>query len=81
MEVKVFIREDCPACPPVLLACDGIPQLSVYDLTDPMGFAEAAALRVDIAPSVLVLDSSGREVAAWRGETPNASDLRAVLAH
>lgn len=81
MEVKLFIRDDCPACPAAMHACDGIAELSVYNLTDPSGFAEASALRVNAVPSVLVLDSSGREVAAWRGEAPAASDIRAVLAH
>lgn len=81
MEVKVFIREDCPGCPAALRACDGVTELSVYDLTDPLGFAEASALRIDTTPSVLIVDSSGREVAAWRGEAPAASDIRAVLAH
>lgn len=81
MEVKLFIRDDCPACPAAVRACDGIAELSVYDLTDPTGFAEASALRVDSTPSVLVVDSSGREVAAWRGEAPDASAIRAVLAH
>lgn len=81
MEVKLFIRDDCPACPEALRACDGIVELSVYDLAEPTGFAEASALRVDSTPSVLVMDSSGREVAAWRGEAPAASAIRAVLAH
>ena len=81
MEVKLFIRDDCPACPAAMRACDGIPDLRVFDLTEPSGFAEASALHVDVTPSVLVLDSSGREVAAWRGQTPPASDIRAVLAH
>ncbi len=79
--MKLFIRDDCPACPAALRACDGIADLSVYDLTEPSGFAEASASRVDQAPSVLVLDSAGREVAAWRGQAPAASDIRAILAH
>jgi hypothetical protein len=53
----------------------------VYDITDPTGYAEASSLRVDETPSIVVTDSSGREVAGWRGEAPDASDLRAVLAH
>ena len=81
MEVKLFIRDDCPECPAAMRACDGIAELSVYDLTDPMGLAEASSLHVHAAPSVLVVDSAGREVAAWRGEAPAAADIRAVLAH
>ena len=81
MEVKLFIRDDCPECPAAIRACDGVAELSVYDLTEPSGYAEASAARVDSTPSVLILDSSGREIAAWRGEAPAESDIRAVLAH
>jgi len=81
MEVKLFVREDCPACPAARRACDGIANLSVYDLTDMRGIAEATLLGVEAAPSILVVDSSGREVAGWRGITPDPSDLRAVLAN
>lgn len=81
MEVKLFIREDCPECPAARAACEGITNLTVYDVGDIRGIAEASLLRVASVPSVVVVDSSGREVAAWRGATPDASDLRAVLAN
>lgn len=81
MEVKVFIREDCPECPAALQACEGIANLSVYDLSEMHGMVEASAFGVRATPSVLVVDSSGREIASWRGEAPHASDIRAVLAN
>ena len=81
MEVKLFIREDCPRCPEAREACEGIANLSIYDLGDMHGIAEASLLGVAMAPSIVVVDSSGREVAAWRGTTPDPSDLRAILAN
>jgi hypothetical protein len=81
VEVKVFVREDCPACPAALRACDGIANLSVYDISDLNGIAEASSWGIQSTPSVVVIDSSGREVAGWRGQAPSASDLRAVLAN
>lgn len=81
VEVKLFVREDCPGCPAARRACNGFANLSIYDLSEPSGFAAASALNVDVAPSVLVVDSSGSEVAAWRGTVPEASDIRAVLAN
>ncbi len=81
MEVKLFVREDCPRCPAAREACEGISNLSVYDLSDMRGIAEASLLGVASAPSIVVVDSSGREVAGWRGITPDPSDLRAVLAN
>ena len=81
MEVKLFIRDDCPECPAVRAACEGISNLSVYDVGDLRGIAEASLLGVASVPTIVVVDSSGREVAAWRGTTPDPSDLRAVLAN
>lgn len=81
MEVKLFISEDCPECPAARAACDGIANLSVYDVGDLRGIAEASMLGVAAIPSIVVVDSSGREVAAWRGITPDPSAIRAVLAH
>lgn len=81
MEVKLFVREDCPECPAARRACEGIANLSIYDLADMHGITEAMALGVASAPSIVVVDSAGREIAGWRGTTPDPSDLRAVLAN
>lgn len=81
MEVKLFVRDDCPECPAARAACEGISNLSVYDVGDLRGIAEASLLGVASVPSIVVVDSSGREVAAWRGTTPDPSDIRAVLAN
>ncbi|MBN1192540.1 MAG: thioredoxin family protein [Coriobacteriia bacterium] len=81
MEVKLFVREDCPDCPAARRACEGISNVSVYDVGDLQGMAEASEFGVQAVPSVVVIDSSGREVAGWRGETPDAAELRAILAN
>lgn len=81
MEVKLFIRDDCPECPAALAACEGIVNLSVYDLAEMQGIAEASSFGVRNTPSIVVVDSAGREVAAWRGEAPEAAAIRAVLAN
>ena len=81
MEVKLFVDNECPGCPAARRACDGIANLSVYDMSDLSAAAQAHRLGVDQAPSVLVIDSAGREIAGWRGEAPDASEVRAVLAN
>jgi hypothetical protein len=81
MEVKLFVRDDCPESPAARRACEGIANLSVYDLGNLQGRAEASSLGVMVAPSVVVVDSSGREIAGWRGETPDSSEIRAVLSN
>lgn len=81
MEVKLFIRDDCPECPAALRACEGISNLRVYDLGDLQGMVEASSLGIMTSPSVVVVDSAGHEVASWRGEAPDPSEIRAVLAN
>lgn len=81
MEVKLFVREDCPECPSARAVCDGISNLSIYDISDIQGIAEASSLGVVSVPTIVVVDSAGHEVAAWRGTIPDPSDLRAVLAN
>ena len=81
MEIKVFVRQDCPECVVAAHAYDGIADLSVYDLGDFEGLAAASAHSVRSAPTVLVVDSAGREIAAWRGEAPDPAAVRALLAN
>ena len=81
MEVKLFIRDDCPDCPAALRACEGIANLSVYDLGDLQGIVEATSWGVMTSPSVVVVDSAGHEIAAWHGEAPQPAEIRAVLAN
>ena len=81
MEVKLFVKEDCPRCPAAKAACEGIANVSVYDVGDIDGLAEASFWGVLSTPSILVVDSTGHEVASWRGEAPNPADIRAALAN
>lgn len=81
MEVKLFVKEDCPRCPAAKRACEGIDQLRIYDVDSVDGLTEATFHGVSSTPTVIVIDSTGREVAAWRGTAPDPSELRAVLAN
>lgn len=81
VEVKLFVKDDCPGCSEAFRAVEGISALLVYNLGDMMGLAEASVWGVDLTPSVIVVDSAGREVAGWRGEAPEPSQLRAILAN
>ena len=81
MEVKLFVKQDCPRCPAAKNACEGLQNLSVYDVGSIDGLAEASFYGIMATPTVLVLDSSGHEVAAWRGEAPDRAALHSVLAN
>lgn len=79
MEIKLFLSEGCPLCPEALAACEGLDDLSVFDIERVEGRSEAVAHGVRTAPSILVLDNDGREIAAWRGEVPDKDSLRSLL--
>lgn len=80
MYIKLFVKNDCPRCPAAKNACEGLPDVEVYDVTEMDGLAEAAFHNVLSTPTVLVVDTSGSEIAAWRGEAPDRSALRAAVA-
>lgn len=79
MQIKLFVKNDCPRCPEAKYACEGL-DVEVYNLADVDGLAEAAYHSVLSTPTVLVVDSAGSEIAAWRGEPPLRADLRAAVA-
>ena len=62
-------------------ACEGVQNVQVFDVTSIDGLAEASFYNVLATPSVLVLDSSGKEIAAWRGEAPDASAIHQLMAN
>jgi hypothetical protein len=76
MTIKLFVKDDCPRCPAAKQACEGIDGIEVYDVGQVDGLAEASFYNILATPSVLVLDSDGREVDSWRGAVPD----RAMLA-
>jgi len=79
MRIKLFVKQDCPRCPEAKYACEGL-DVEVYDLAHVDGLAEAAFHSVMSTPTVLVVDSGGSEIAAWRGEPPLRDALRATVA-
>lgn len=80
MHIKLFVKQDCPRCPAAKHAVDGLDGVEVYDLGQVDGLAEAAYFNVMSTPTVLVMDSNGAEVAAWRGEAPERARLHALVA-
>ena len=81
MQIKVFVKQDCPKCPAAKHAVEGFDGVEYFDLGEVDGLAEAAFFGVMSTPTVLVVDSSGVEVAAWRGSVPEPGRIRAVLAN
>jgi hypothetical protein len=80
MNVKLFVKNDCPRCPAAKRACEGLEGLQIYDVAEMDGLAEAAYHSVLATPTVLVVDATGAEIASWRGEAPERAALLAMVA-
>lgn len=80
MQIKLFVKSDCPRCPAVRRALEGIDDVQVFNVDDVDGLAEASFHGVLATPSVLIIDSSGAEVKSWRGEPPDPMHVKALLA-
>ena len=80
MRIKVFVKDDCPRCPAAKHAVDGLDGVEFYNISEVDGLAEAAYHSVLSTPTVLVVDTGGSEIAAWRGEAPDRSALRQAVA-
>jgi hypothetical protein len=80
MNVKLFVKDDCPRCPRAKRECEGLDALEVYDVASVEGLAEAAFYGVLATPTVLIVDRTGAEVASWRGEAPGRADIFTYLA-
>jgi hypothetical protein len=80
MQIMLFVRDDCPLCPEAQLVMRDIDGVEVFDVSDMEGLAQASHHSVADTPSLLVLDSGGNELQAWRGEVPDPAKVRAVIA-
>lgn len=77
-KVKVFVKSNCPKCPEAKKLAAKIEGTEVYDIDNVEGLAEAAFYRVLTTPSFVVTDEAGKEIKAWLGIVPNASELELV---
>ncbi len=73
--VKVFWKNDCPKCPAAKALVAGSDHAELFNLDDVDGLAEAAFYGVLSTPSIIVTDTTGQELAAWRGEVPSKQDI------
>ena len=80
MTIKLFVKDDCPRCPAAKHACEGIESVEVFDVGSIDGLAEASYHSVLATPTILVLDDTGSEIAAWRGDAPTRSALHTLVA-
>lgn len=80
MNVKLFVKDDCPRCPAAKQALDGLDGVLVYNVDEIDGLAEASYYSVLATPSALVVDADGNEIESWRGIVPDRVRIRTLLA-
>lgn len=80
MNVKLFVKDNCPRCPAAKQALDGLDGLLVYNVDEIDGLAEASFYSVLATPSALVVDADGNEIESWRGVVPDRGRIRDLLA-
>jgi len=80
LNVKLFVKDDCPRCPAAKQALDGLEGLMVYNVDEIDGLAEASYYSILATPSALVVDSDGNEIESWRGVVPDRVAIRNLLA-
>lgn len=81
MQIKLFVKEDCPRCPAAKNALRDFDGLEVFDVGEVDGLAEAAFYSVLATPSCIVVDANGNELASWRGEVPDRDAIRELVVH
>lgn len=79
MQVKIFTKKTCPKCPAAKelsleLGKKG-QNVSLYDLEDPDGLAEAAMYNVMATPTIIITDDSGNEEKSFRGTVPKIKEI------
>lgn len=80
MNVKLFVKDDCPRCPAAKQALDGIDGVTVFNVDEIDGLAEASFYGILATPSALVCDADGNEIESWRGVVPDRLRVRDLLA-
>ena len=80
MEIKLFVKENCPRCPAAKQAVRDLDQVQVYSVDEIDGLAEASFHSILATPSLIVIDSSGKEIESWRGEVPDPDRIKALIA-
>jgi len=80
LNVKLFVKDDCPRCPAAKQALDGLDGVLVYNVDEIDGLAEASFYSILATPSALVVDADGNEIESWRGVVPDRVRIRSLLA-
>lgn len=82
MDVKIFVQDNCPNCPPAkelgkTLEKNGV-SVAYHNIKEVDGLATATVFGVMSTPSVVIAEGDS-EIKTWRGEVPEISEVKKHL--
>lgn len=75
MQLKIFVKEECPNCPAAKEVASRFAFSRLYDLGDTDGLAEAAFHSVLCTPSLVLVDDDDTVIQSWRCHVPKPSEI------
>lgn len=75
MQLKVFVKENCPNCPAAKEVASQFPFSKLYDMDNAEGLAEAAFHSVLCTPSMVLVDDHEMVLQSWRCHVPRPADI------
>lgn len=77
MKLKLFWQHNCPNCPKAKDLIKNVDTIHTecFDINSVDGMTEAAFHAVMATPSIVVVDNEENEIAAWRSDMPDLSEL------
>ncbi len=75
MQLKVFVKDDCPNCPAAKEVANQFPFSRLYNLDEAEGLAEAAFHSVLCTPSMVLVDDQEMVIQSWRCHVPRPTEI------
>lgn len=75
MQLKVFVKEDCPNCPAAKEVANQFPFSRLFDMDEAEGLAEAAFHSVLCTPSMVLVDDQEMVIQSWRCHVPRPTEI------
>ncbi len=83
-KIKLFWKNSCPRCPEAKALAKKLEEkgytVEYYNIETTEGLAEASLHMVMATPTIVLVDGSDEEIAAWRGTVPKMSEVEGAIA-
>ena len=77
--IKIFTSQSCPNCPPAKAMGEELKKkemnVSMFNVSDAEGLAEAQYHGVMAVPAIIITDGEDNEIASWRTGLPSIDEV------